>query len=519
MKNLFLSVFLTGIAHIGFSQNQFQFAYGGSGEELCNRLLIANNRFNLAGHTTSYGSGSYDIFLLKTDTLGNLIQSGVYGSSGEDLAFSIADAGNQNNFLCGYTTSFGSEQPFVMKVDSSGQILFSAYYDLYGWAWDIASLPDGSAVITGNTGITDTDIFLLKIDSLGQVLWVKSYGDSLINQGIKVISASDNGFLIAGYTHIQAGGPLDFTVIKTDSLGNNLWMKRYGGSGWDMAYTIAEIGTDILVAGISYTDVFNNNPNSADGLVLLLDATGAVKKSFVIGSSAFDQIRDLTVLPNGQFTIVGSTNAVGNGQTDAFIMTLDTTGTILHQTLFGGSSFEQPLSVRSVSGNNNFIVAGYTESYGGGMNDMYFLKTPAPDSNFCNQNTLNLSSAPCSVISDDVFTASVISCNYNTAAFSYLTPQISPYNICPTTNTIDVVSANDFLQIFPNPANDMLNIISSKNRIEKVEIFSISGEKILEHIIKSNSITIPVNGISPGLYFMKINFGSEFSLRKIQIIR
>ncbi|MBL0256536.1 MAG: hypothetical protein IPQ03_03020 [Bacteroidetes bacterium] len=89
-----------------------------------------------------------------------------------------------------------------------------------------------------------------------------------------------------------------------------------------------------------------------------------------------DDVRDIIALPNGHLALTGTTNFGSHGQTDILFAEIDTAGTIIQQQAFGGSSYETGLSVKSL-GSENFLLAGYTESFGQGFNDMYMIKTGA----------------------------------------------------------------------------------------------------------------------------------------------
>lgn len=125
MKNLFL-LFLIPIQFVSynvFSQSTFETTIGGSGEEVSSKSIYSNGKIYTAGHTTSIGSGSYDIVFTRLDGNGNLIGSTIAGLAGEDISLSAAVTNKNEFILTGYTNSLGMEKPFAMKYDSLGNVI------------------------------------------------------------------------------------------------------------------------------------------------------------------------------------------------------------------------------------------------------------------------------------------------------------------------------------------------------------------------------------------------------------
>jgi len=96
------------------------------------------------------------------------------------------------------------------------------------------AVSDSGFVITGRTnsfsGNNSQDISLIKTDFNGNMQWAKSYRSDSTEYGYYVIATSDHGYLITGQTNASGAGKSDLFMIKTDSIGQPLWMKTYGGS-------------------------------------------------------------------------------------------------------------------------------------------------------------------------------------------------------------------------------------------------------------------------------------------------
>ena len=123
-----------------FCQSTFQIAYGGPGEETCNDILAIEDEYFLVGHTTTFGSGSYDILIVKTDSDGNPKWSKTYGKQAEEIALAVSATNDGGLILTGYSNSFGSDNILVVKTDDRGDVEWSKIYAgiISGdWGFDI----------------------------------------------------------------------------------------------------------------------------------------------------------------------------------------------------------------------------------------------------------------------------------------------------------------------------------------------------------------------------------------------
>jgi len=121
--------------------------------------------------------------------------------------------------------------------------------------YSIEVLPKGEFIIVGETksfGFGNRDVYLIKTDSLGEVLWTKTYG-GIENDGGRVIRRSyDGGFIIAGYTESFDPGVCNIYLIKIDSLGDIIWTRTYGGIIANSSYSVKNtIDNGYIIAGKS----------------------------------------------------------------------------------------------------------------------------------------------------------------------------------------------------------------------------------------------------------------------------
>ena len=198
----------------------------------------------LTGFMSGLGFGSTDVALIKTDSNGNLQWMKSYGGAGADWGDYVEQTSDGGYKIVGYTTSFGAGgfDIYVLKVDGSGNLQWSRTYGGAGnegssqWGISGKITSDGGFMICANTtsyGAGANDVLMIKTDSIGNLLWAKTYGGAGEEQPRFANQTTDGGFIISGYTTSFGAGDLDAYLIKTDNSGNITWSKAYGGAAYD----------------------------------------------------------------------------------------------------------------------------------------------------------------------------------------------------------------------------------------------------------------------------------------------
>jgi len=220
---------------------------------------------------------------------------------------------------------------------------------------------DQNLIVVGSTsswGNGNSDVYMLKVDNDGNLLWSTTYGGGNIDWGYDVVQTADSGYMIAGYTNSFGTGDYDIYVVRTDSIGNQLWDSTYGGPDWDFAYGIAAT-TDghYVIAGES----FNNGAGMNDAYALKIDDNGTVIWETSFGGTQGDVFHGVDTAMGGGYIFVGSTESAGSGQKDAWLLRTDDAGVVQWETLFGGPLDEAANAV-TTHPSGDYLVAGYNES-------------------------------------------------------------------------------------------------------------------------------------------------------------
>lgn len=185
--------------------------------------------------------GDTDFLLTKLDVNGNTQWSKKIATSNSDIEYSTKQTMDGGYIICGENyNNVGQGTPSnicIVKTDASGGVLWSN--TIGGTSndkgTDIIQISSGEYIVTGTTnsfGVGQADIFLMKLSSTGNILWAKTYGGSGVDEGGKVLKSNDGGYILSGYTEsYDSSGAGDILLIKTDSIGNILWSKTYGSKG------------------------------------------------------------------------------------------------------------------------------------------------------------------------------------------------------------------------------------------------------------------------------------------------
>ena len=238
-----------------------------------------------------------------------------------------------------------------------------------------SSSSDGD--VTGAHG--RADIWVIKMNFSGDVIWKKAFGGTQWEYFQKVFVHNDGSITIFGYTDSPNGdvighhGFQDVWVIKLNSSGTLLWQKALGGSAED-GFRWAEVLPDnsYIMAGYTFSNNGNvsGNHGSADIWIVKLSSSGDVQWQKCFGGTNDDRPRTIQLIPGNQFLIIGGTlsnngDVTGNhGNADAWIFKIDNTGALLTQKFYGGSA--EDVAFKAVIANNgNYIIMGATRSVDG----------------------------------------------------------------------------------------------------------------------------------------------------------
>lgn len=340
----------------------------------------------IAARTSSYGAGSDDFWLIKTDAKGNEEWNRTFGGENADYCLTLQQTTDGGYILVGDTSSFGAgkSDAWLIKTDGNGSEEWNKTYG--GSIWDfgkfVQQTNDSGYIITGYTDsfseVWGRDLWLIKTDANGNQEWMKVFGGDGHDQGGFVQQTKDGGYIISGSTnsnYFYGSGPFnkggyDAWLVKTDSTGTVQWHRTFGGSeneGIGRPQQTSDGG--YIITG--WTESYGSGDKNA--WLIRTDANGVEKWSKIFegngNNSVFGRIQETS---DGGYIITGSTHYGENDQ-DAWIIKIDANANEEWNMTFGGSNDDGIGSLQQTS-DGGYIIAGTTSSYGAGRQDVWLIK-------------------------------------------------------------------------------------------------------------------------------------------------
>ncbi|MCD6532132.1 hypothetical protein J7K99_06795 [bacterium] len=376
-----LSVVLLIFVLVGacFSQG-WERTYGEDGDDLGWSVIQTSDGGYFIAATTWPSTTSYsDLYLIKTNSLGDTLWTRVYGGFQCEEACQAKQTSDGGYAVVGWTGSFGAGYYdfYLIRTDPNGDTLWTRTYGGTGndFAYGLAITPDGGFLLAGTYAsdyyrISEGYVYLVRTDSVGDTLWTRTYGGTLSDVAYALALTADGGSIVAGATYSFGAGEDDVYVLKFDPAGDTLWARVYGGPENDAGYAVAQTSDGgYIIAGT--TSSFG--AGGYDVYLLRLNPDGDTLWTRTYGGANDDGAHSVAQTPDGGYILVGSTFSFGAGSNDVYIIKTDSVGNLLWQRTVGGHGNDAGSSL-DLTTDGGFIITGYTTSSGAGGYDVYLVK-------------------------------------------------------------------------------------------------------------------------------------------------
>lgn len=389
---------------------------GNSGTECAFKIFPISGGFLVIGNVAAsslnvdsgYQGGNSDVWVLKLNSVGEILWQKLIGGNGIDEAFGACQADDSNFIVTGSTSSTsgdlvsanGSSDVFVIKLDqSSGNVLWTKVFGGSGAdsgrAVAFSAFPDASILVAGYTNSADGDVsnsfnlqqyanmWLLRLDSDGNKVWDRAYGGTKDDKAFSLLVTPESIYM-AGYSasidNDRATGQVpgngvdvaDAWVLKLDlsqaTFGNILWQKSFGGSSSDKAYGMRiDAAKNLIVCGETSSTNVDGYTGGTDLHIFKVSDTGSDanlvwQKAY--GGTSQEIGYDVEILPDGSGYIavgnLGSSSIAGfKGNEDGWLIKFDMAGSVVWQKPYGGSHSE---NFQSIALSNNLLTVVGTVS-------------------------------------------------------------------------------------------------------------------------------------------------------------
>jgi len=381
-KSIFLTVllaaFFVSAAIADPGDTLWTRTYGGSDyEQGLSVQQTTDGGYIIVGETNSFGAGSNDVYLVKTDANGDTLWTRTHGGGRTDSGQSVQQTTDGGYIIVGETNSFGAGgyDFYLVKTDANGDTLWTRTHGGtdYDYGQSVQQTTDGGYIIAGYTksfGAGSNDVYLVKTDANGDTLWTRTYGGSADEYARCVQQTQDGGYIVTGHTKSFGAGLNDFYLVKTDANGDTLWTRTYGGGDSDNGQSVQQT-TDggYIIAG--YTDSFG--AGLKDFYLVKTDANGDTLWTRTYGDSLGEYGQSVQQTTDGGYILTGRTMSFGAGSNDVYLVKTDANGDTLWTRTYGGSDYEQGQSVQQTT-DGGYILTGRTMSFGAGETDFWLLK-------------------------------------------------------------------------------------------------------------------------------------------------
>ena len=503
-----------------------------SGVSMCSFLLIALQaisqspsldwQISLGGSADDYGNS-----VIQTSDGGYLIVGEASSMDGDIIA------------------SHGGTECWVVKLGPTGAVQWQRALGGTGTdsGADVVETSDGDLLVVGSTNSSDGDVtinqgswdvWVVKLDAMGTLLWQRTYGGSNEDYGSSIAITNDGGAIVGGNTTSNDGdvsgnhGNPDAWVMKLDGMGDLEWQHAYGGTDYDFCdFAIPSNDGGYFFAGSTSSDDgdVTGHHGSMDAWVWKVDASGTLLWQRALGGTAFDQAFSARPTGDGGCIVGGwelSTNGdvSGNhGSWDAWAVKLDSNGSITWQRALGGSSPDQAADILS-DPDGGYLLIGASASVDGdasggqGLYDFWIVKLSALGVPLW-QKKLGGSDADLAydgVRTSDGGCIAVGSARSNNGDLTLNQGGTDYWIVKLEPDAVSILEhETDTLRLFPNPASECITLDLSQVSVPiDWNLLDATGRVVRQGVIRGSSPrTLDIAVLRPGAYLLQLHAGER----------
>lgn len=428
--NNFLKYLLVGLAlllayAVKAQDIEWDKTYGGEGWDLLSHAEQTTDGGYILGGISSSGEGGEkseaskgeeDYWIVKIDSLGNKEWDRTLGGSGRDELQDIKQTRDGGYILGGYSLSDASGDKsedsrggfdyWIVKLDANGNKQWDRTYggDNTDQFSSLQQTSDGGFIVGGSSESDRSgekressrgryDFWVIRIDSVGNILWDKTYGGNESDFLKRLQHTTDGGFILGGSSESDVSGEkseprrgnntdfamgYDYWILKIDSLGNKEWDKTYGGLFADYLFALIQTHDGgYMLGGASGSGIGGDKSQEhrggefGDYWVVKTDSLGNKEWDRTFGGSDSDELSDIIQTNDGGYLLGGESESDvsgeksedGKGSTDMWVVKIDSTGSLQWDKTIGGEARELLTKiVHDTTATEGYLLAGSSTS-------------------------------------------------------------------------------------------------------------------------------------------------------------
>lgn len=518
-RHLLLTLFASILSQtIAFAQIAFHTTYTGADSDFGSSIsLCKEGGYILAGYTKSYGVGGNDACMIKTNGNGGTIWFKSFGGSGEDKASSVKQTADSGFIFTGTTTSFGAggTDVYLVKTDKDGNIVWQRTFGGSGddGGSEVILTADGGYAIVGSNNslglVSDkvNGVYVIKTDANGDSLWTKVFaGESTTSSdaGSAIFQTRDKGYIITGSAVQKDSTNSSVYLLKLDSNGIAGWNKLIGGPGNEGGSSVQQ--TEDL--GYIITGSTNSfGAGALDPYLIKTDDRGTVQWSRTYGGGTTDEGIYGQPTADGGYFVMGETGSFAAGIKGFYFIKTDANGDTMWTRSYGDANINIGISGRQAA-DGGFVLVGYRVVFPGGKPDIYVVKTDANGSSYCIETaTATVQTSPNSM----AFSPLLTSATGGTVSIpaSVTTDGSKVTNICTYVAVSNTENKQNEILLYPNPAQKELTIQRETFKDEKATVYIVNTLGQLTSppapLLQERGVaSIDVSKLAAGIYFVRI---------------
>lgn len=363
------------------AQQTFSRTYGDRAQTHITAVCQAQNGdYLLAGITYPRGKRHSDLWIMQVDLAGEPIWHRTLGGDAPEKVFDMIETRDGNFVLAGVTHHPETQraQGLIIQFNRYGEVMWSQRYGGDRAGSDqlraVVQAADGGFAVAGFTstqGKGGQDMWLLRLNAVGELIWQQTYGTEGDEIALSLIETRDEGFVLGGSIKHEAPYGRDMLILRTDRRGRGTWRRFVKTPGDDAVEQVVEaIDGSYLAAGWGQSEL----TPSADARIWALSQSGQVTWDRSYGGAEADVFYDLVAVPSGGYAALGRT-ASFDQTPDLWLMRLDVAGRTLWQERTKGEQHDWAHSL-TITDDDGFLIGGATRSFAPGrITTGYLIKT------------------------------------------------------------------------------------------------------------------------------------------------